>query len=254
MTSPKIKNFNQGVASKTLEIHDALSEVVKGVNRKVSHRSDLVAAILSVSEDRSWLKVKLCTGRVIDVPVSVLKNVVPLGTAKSDDESFGIASGEIDVSTDAGKLIRQMADEVLRMSRLLETAHHRLRLHEAGITAGQNGANSSQLNRPSVTLASFDTVLPETIIKIPFSGVAGFPKSVYYGKPTFQYIQQWSVFQLLNCYLTQPPIVVATGHDGNRPDRVTEIQFVLDAAAGTPLGSSYNATLELDLVLVQETT
>ena len=137
MTSPKIKNFNQGVASKTLEIHDALSEVVKGVNRKVSHRSDLVAAILSVSEDRSWLKVKLCTGRVIDVPVSVLKNVVPLGTAKSDDESFGIASGEIDVSTDAGKLIRQMADEVIRMSRLLETAHHRLRLHEAGMNAGQ---------------------------------------------------------------------------------------------------------------------
>jgi hypothetical protein len=249
MTSPKIKTFHQGVPSKTLEIQDALSEVVKGVNRKVSRRSELVAAILSVSEDRSSLKVKLCTGRVIDVPVSILKNIVPLGTAKSDDESFGIASGEIDESTDAGKLIRQMADEVIRMSRLLETAHHRLRLREAGITGAHNGTNTSQITRPSS-----DTVLPETIIKIPFSGIAGFPKSVYYGKPVFQYIQQWSIFQLLNCYLTQPPIVVVTGHDGNRPDRVAEIQFVLDAAPGTALGATYNATLELDLVLVQETT
>jgi hypothetical protein len=254
MTSPKIKNFNQRVTSKTIEMQDALSEVVKGVNRKVSHRSEVVAAILSVSDDRSWLRVKLCTGRVIDVPVSVLKNIVPLGTAKSEDESYGIASAEIDVSTDAGMLIRQMADEVLRMSRLLETAHHRLRLHEAGKTGAGAGATESQIMRPTTTLSSADTVLPETIIKIPFSGVAGFPKSVYYGKPTFQYIQQWSVFQLLNCYLTQPPIIVATGHDGNRPDRITEIQFVLDAAPGTPLGAAYNATLELDLVLVQETT
>lgn len=254
MTSPKIKTFHQSVPTKTLEVQDALSEVVKGVNSKVSRQSELVAAILSVSEDRSWLKVKLCTGRVIDVPVSVLKNIVPLGTAKTEDESFGIASGEIDVSTDAGKLIRQMADEVIRMSRLLETAHHRLRLQEAGITANHTGARESQITGPLATLASSDTVLPETIIKIPFSGIAGFPKSVYYGKPVFQYIQQWSIFQLLNCYLTRPPNVVATGHDGNRPDRVMEIQFVLDAAPGTPLGASYNATLELDLVLVQETT
>jgi hypothetical protein len=235
-----------------LGIEDALSDLSKGIGSKKAAASPFVASVLSVSEDKSRLRVRLCTGRAIDVPVSILKNMSALGTVSTEDESFGVASGEIDISTDSGRLIQQLADEISRLSSLLDIARQRLRAPSAS-TAASAAVQADQGNRPA-TIQLSDTVLPATIVKIPFSGIAGFPKPVDYGKPTFQYIQDWSIFQLLHCSLTQPPRVVATGHDGNRPDRVTQIEFILDAAPGTPLGTAYNAQLQLSVTLVQETT
>jgi hypothetical protein len=233
-------------------IENALSELSKGIGNRTSRTPTFMASVLSVSDDKSRLRVRLCTGRVIEVPVSILKNISALGTVSTDDESFGLTSGEIDVSTEPGELIQQLAEEISRLSRLLDIAHQRLRPSTSSPT-GSSAAAADQVQTPA-TIKSSDIVQPATIVKIPFSGVAGFPKPVDYGKPTFQYIQDWSIFQLLHCSLTQPPRVVATGHDGNRPDRVAQIEFVLDAAPGTPLGTAYNAQLQLNVVLVQETT
>ncbi len=191
----------------------------------------------------------------MDIPMSILKNVKALGTAKTEEESFEIASGEIDVSNDAGMLIQQMAHEIIRLSRSLQTAQERyLQAQNPHVQKTVAQVDYAQAHRSTKKVSPFDTVLPEAIVKIPFSGIAGFPTAVTYGVPTAQHLQDWSIFLLKNCFLTQPPQVIATGHNGNRPDRPIEIQFVLEAAHGTPLFTPYNAQLELDVVLVQETT
>jgi len=235
-------------------IQNALSEVVKGVNTKLARRSEFVTSVISVADDRSRVKVKLCTGKVIDVPMSILKNVRYLGSAKTEEDSFEIASGEIDISTDTGILIQQMAHEITRLSRSLHASQERFLLLQNPEKNKAAQIDHAEAPKSAKRVAPFDTTLPETIVKIPFTGIAGFPKAVTYGVPTSQYLQDWSIFLLKNCFLTQPPQVIETGHDGNRPDRPIEIQFVLDAAHGTALFTTYNAQLELDVVLVQETT
>jgi hypothetical protein len=227
----------------------SLLEVIKRFPSKAAHRSEFVTPVVSVSADRATVKVRLCTGSVIDVPVSVLTSMAYLGAAGTDDESLMIASGDIDVSTDSGILIQQLANEIIRLTRQIAEAKQPLSVPSGGVQLPVEADGDKVLG-----IQAGDTVLPEAIIKIPFTGTAGFPKAIYYSKPVFQYIQQWSIFQLLRCSMIQPPQIIATGHDGNRPDRITEIQFVLDAAPGTPLGTTYNGQLELDVTLVQETT
>jgi hypothetical protein len=232
-----------------------LSEVVKAAKTKSSRPSKFVTSVLSVSDDRSRVKVKLCTGRVIDVPMSILKNVTFLGTASSGDESWGIAAGELDLSTDVGILIQQMAHEIIHLSRSLQTAQEGLlRSHATDANKPLVRAEESPATTPKTAETPFDNVLPEQIVKIPITALAGFPHAVVYAAPFSQYIQQWSVFNTVNCYLTQSPTIIETGGPAGRPAQILEIQFVVDAAHGTPLYTTYNAQLVLDLTLAQFTT
>jgi hypothetical protein len=59
-------------------------------------------------------------------PISILRNVFPLGVVESDQVRFAIASGEIDVSTDVGKLIYEMATEIDRLARSLRIVEEKL--------------------------------------------------------------------------------------------------------------------------------
>ena len=104
-------------AVSTLEL--AISAIATGISTEQARQPVFAASVVSIAPDRSMAKVKLCTGSVLDVPMSLLKKVTHRGTATSGEESLGLASAEIDVSTDVGMLVQQMAREVERLSRAI---------------------------------------------------------------------------------------------------------------------------------------
>jgi hypothetical protein len=147
-TVPAAQGGASGLAS-------VLSEVVRAAKTKSARPSKFVISVLSVSDDRSRVKVKLCTGRVIDVPMSILKNVTFLGTASSGDESSGIAAGELDLSTDVGILIQQMAHEITHLSRSLQTAQEGLlRSHATDVSKSLARAEETPATTPKTAKTS----------------------------------------------------------------------------------------------------
>ena len=228
-------------AVSTLEL--AISAIATGISTEQARQPVFAASVVSIAPDRSMAKVKLCTGSVLDVPMSLLKKVTHRGTATSGEESLGLASAEIDVSTDVGMLVQQMAREVERLSRALQTAKERLRI-----------AQSTETNaEPATSAIPFDVVLPPTGVKISFDGIAGNPDRpafVFYQAPPFQYIQDWEVVGIVNCYFKFPPIVGGIDAEG----RTLGLQFFPDARHGTPLGTPYTGSIIVNVTLVQLTT
>lgn len=235
-------------------LEQTLSELGAGFSSKAVRRSQFVTSVLSITEDHSSAKVKLCTGAVIDVPTSILKNVTYLGTVTNDNECLGLASAEIDVSTDVGMLIHQMAQELNRVSRSLQVTQEGLaRLQDAGINKGSAQSEEVAAAGPRTRVTPSDNVLPSIAVKIPFQGIAGDPYApylIFYQAPRYQYIQDWEVIGMVNCYFRFPPMV--GGIDGQ--GRTLGLQFFPDAAHGTPLGTNYSATVVLYVTLVQLTT
>lgn len=235
-------------------LEKTLSELSAGFKSKAVRRLQFVTSVLSIAKDHSSAKVKLCTGAVIDVPTSILKNVTYLGTVTNGNECLGLASAEIDVSRDVGMLIHQMAQELNRVSRSLQVTQEGLaRLQGAGINKISAQSEELAVTGSKTHVTPSDTVLPSTVVKIPFQGVAGDPYApyfIFYQAPAFQYIQDWEVIGTVNCFFKAPPII--GGIDGQ--GRTIGLQFFPDAAHGTPLGTPYNATVILDVTLVQLTT
>lgn len=157
-------------------LEQTLSELGAGFSSKAVRRSQFVTSVLSITEDHSSAKVKLCTGAVIDVPTSILKNVTYLGTVTNDNECLGLASAEIDVSTDVGMLIHQMAQELNRVSRSLQVTQEGLaRLQDAGINKGSAQSEEVAAAGPRTRVTPSDSVLPSIAVKIPFQGIARRP-------------------------------------------------------------------------------
>src|SRR5918912_259945 len=181
------------------EIKKALSALATEIQTQPLHRSRFAASVVSISDDYSCVKVKLCTGSIIDVPVSLLKNVTYLGTASNENERRGIASGEIDISTDAGMLIQQMAHEITRLSGSLQTAHEQL-LRFQGADTNKTLVQTEQVpaTESKKRMSPFDIPLPYSVIKLPFMAVAGSPHKLWYRTPEFQYLKDWSV-EPLHC-------------------------------------------------------
>jgi hypothetical protein len=75
--------------------------------------------VIALSDDGNHVKLQLCTGTVIEVPASILKGVTPLGTVECMGQRKTLAMGWIDGSTDTGKLINRMADEIQRFSAIV---------------------------------------------------------------------------------------------------------------------------------------
>jgi hypothetical protein len=227
-----------------------LSAMSAGFQPKLVRRSQFMTSVVSIAEDHSSAKVKLCTGAVIDVPTSILKNVTYLGTVTNDNECLGLASAEIDVSTEVGMLIHKMAQELDHVSRRLQVTQEGLaRLQGAGTAKSEEVAATG----PRPRIRPSDNVLPAIAVKIPFQGIAGNPYApsfIFYQAPAYQYIQDWEVIGTVNCYFRFPPVV--GGIDGQ--GRAIGLQFFPDAAHGTPLGTHYDATVIVYVTLVQETT
>ena len=229
-----------------------LSEVVQTLESQGSPAPRFGALLLTVSEDRSAATVKLCTGSVLDVPTSILKNVSHRGTLTVGDQRCGLVAAEIDESTALGAFVRQLATEVDTLSRALAAARKKLRRQELQRTGADTEANAAS-QAPESVGDPLDTVQPPTAVKLSFEGIAGNPNRpafVYYQAPPFQYIQQWDVIGMVNCYFKWPPIVGSIDAQG----RTTGLQFFPDAQHGTPLGTAYSASIIVNLVLVQLTT
>ena len=239
--------------SENSEIETALSDLAWGLRRAPRGQSQFTMPVTAMSEDGSSATVKLCTGGTLDIPTSLLKNVTYLGRVQNGDERLVIASGEVDVSTEAGRLLQQAAKEIGRLSVSLQASQNRLRrLLQAG-----NGtlAQSDEVPPSAVPIevVPFDRTLPTASVKLQFWAVAGTPHYVVYEPPAdYEYILQWSLTGLYNCYLTEKPYPQGwiTGH----PTWLTGIIFVLEAAHGTPLGTTYFASLTLNVVIGQQTT
>ena len=102
-------------------MHQELAGLSKQLSAAASHGRSFTVHVISLSDDGTHAKVQLCTGTVIDVPASILRGVTPLGTLDCRGQRKTLAMGWLDNSTDAGKLITQMAVEIQRLARSLHT-------------------------------------------------------------------------------------------------------------------------------------
>ena len=239
------------------DIDNALSAISSEIHAKPVRNPWFTGSVTSISDDRSTIRVKLCTGANLDVPRSLLKNLTHLGTASYDNERCGLASGEIDVSTDAGILFQQMAQEITRLCRLLQTTRERLFPGQGGEIAGSVASHVEKTSGEGIKskLDPSDTPLPQQTMKMAFRGIAGSPVIVRYDAPPNEYIAvpfvghpTWSVSNFNGCFFTQPPQLA------DPFGRNTWINFFCDAAHGTPIGQSYSASFWLTVDLNLRTT
>lgn len=247
-----LKEQTTGIATTASEpsIAETLSDLSADMETKRTRPRAFVASVVSLSADHAMASVKLCTGSIIDVPLSVLKKVKHLGTVSTDEECLGLAVGEIDASTAVGKLIEQMARELERLSRSLDSARDGAPVTGAHVGEEPTPPEVASNANPSQTIAPFNSVLPPITVKIQVNGIAGNPYRpgvVVYQAPPYQYFSEWEVLALQNCFFKSPPIQVDSpvGH---------ELHFFPEAAHGTLLGTPYSATITLYVVLVQRTT
>jgi hypothetical protein len=101
-------------------MHKELADLGKQLSAEKSHSRSFTLPVISVSDDGNRVKVQLCTGTVIEVPASILRGVTPLGALECNGQRKTLAMGWLDHSTDAGKLINQMAAEIQKLARSLQ--------------------------------------------------------------------------------------------------------------------------------------
>ena len=256
-TNPNHPKTTPAKASSRTSVEETLSALDNGIKAGTVLQSQFVTSVVSITEGRSHAKVKLCTGRMFDVPISLLKNVADLGSVEDDAGRRAIAVGEFDISTEAGVLLQQMAHEMTRLSHSLSIARNRLRRrHDINLDTSKTLAMAEDVPAAAskITVTPFDTVLPGVSIKVVFKAVSGTPHYITYNAPDFQYIQTASIRidNLVSCYISYPPSVNAyiTGHR----DQTLGFSFGLEAEHGTPLGVTYEGWVYINVVLVQLTT
>jgi hypothetical protein len=143
--------------------------LAKGFRTEPIRRSHFVGSVTAISEDQSVITVKLCTGTVFDVPTSTLKNLTHLGTVTYDNERCGLASAEIDISTDTGLVIQQMALEIIRLCQLSQTG-----LERALQLGSTERSSLARVDKPSgeesePKMSPNDSTLPKQTFKVPFA-------------------------------------------------------------------------------------
>jgi hypothetical protein len=250
---------NQSRTMNMKEFEKELSALAKELDtRSSAGGSRFGASVVSISHDNSTVKVKLCTGAFLDVPTSLLKNVTFSGTANYESKRLGLGSAEIDVSTDAGMMIWQMADEINRLGRLLKITEGKFsHLQQKEITNLPTRVHQPSGGEITRTINPSDVILPPESFKLVFEGVAGIPVTVRYDTPPHQHFALffegnsnagYRVDFLDNCFFTRPPVPPDT------PLITRRISFFCEAAHGTTIGNSYSAAIALTVALVQETT
>jgi hypothetical protein len=147
-------------------MHKDLSELRKQIETGRSGGRRFTLQVNSVSADDNHFKVQLCTGTVMDVPASIVKEVISLGTVECPGGvRKGLASGEVDTSTDAGKVINQMAIEIERLACKLQILEERSR-GSAGKPSVEERA-LSRLHELMLTLSSVPPVLVAPKLPVP---------------------------------------------------------------------------------------
>jgi len=230
-----------------------LAEISTRLKADRDRPASFVMPVSLVEKDGIGATIHLCTGSTLDIPASAVMNITDLGIADNGRDRFAITGAEIDRATETGRFLHQAAREIHRLSNKVQKL-------QASLAERRPLAHSATEQLPTQdpalealpAVAPFDRTLPSSTIKIPFWGTAGNGQIISYVPPFSQYIAQWKVSGLVNCFMTKPPFIEAyiTGH----PDQVLGIMFYLEAAHGTPLYQEYFANLVLQVVLVQQTT
>jgi hypothetical protein len=234
------------------EANKAISEIAVELRREPIRQTEFVVMVESISADGSTAKIKLCTGGTLHVPTSLAASVRSLGHVRSGNERYALTSAEIDVTNDAGKVLQEAAYEIARLSqrvRITSEESRRLKIPGASSEVG-----SIHLPQTTVNLQPSDYSLPVTFVKMSFFALAGNLHQIDYVSPPLQYIYYWRLVGLGNCYLIQPPQVYAWYVDPSGIKHPAGINFYLEAAHGTPLGTRYFGSIELEVGLVIETT
>lgn len=241
MTSPK--------SEATADLGGLVEKLAEGLKLTPISRDAFVLPVETVSDDRNSVKVRLCTGGSLEVPIAALKSARRLGHILVDSERLEVASGEIDRSNHSGRLLHQMAIEFQRVAETLQTI--------------RGGASRQPL----------DYGQPPALIKLPVSGTAGQPVKITYTAPEYHYIQnvlypgdvggiagyvaEYVTFS--GCFLledqSQLVLTPAPPADPNvRGNLLTGLILTVDAQHGTPLGQKYFASVWIKVTLIQETT
>jgi hypothetical protein len=249
---------------------DLVAALAEGLKPAPASDQAFVLPVESVAEDRQSVKVRLCTGGSLEVPIAALKSAKRLGHALVDSQRFEIASGEIDRSSSSGRLLHHVAVELQRAAGTLQT-----------IRGGAPAATSSPVApmaakpRPANQTAPrpFDYTVAPITIKLPVSGTAGQPVTVTYHAPQYHYIQNLlypgdvgDIAGFVTEYVTftgcffienQSKLILtpAPPSDPNvHGNLLTGVAITVDAQHGTPLGQFYFGSVWLKVTLIQETT
>jgi hypothetical protein len=148
--------------SKTMrEITEQVQKLADVGSAKPETAGEFTLPVTGASADGASLRVKLCTGTTIAVPVDLLQDAMHLGHVQSGDQTFPLGRGVIDQSTPAGELVAQLAGEVQRLAArldLLTRAHNRgrsdahetstLRTQQVELGAGPAAATAVVLPAP----------------------------------------------------------------------------------------------------------
>jgi hypothetical protein len=154
-------------------MHKELAGLSKQLSMETSHNRSFTVQVISISDDGNRVKVQLCTGTVIEVPASMLKGVTPLGTLECSGQRKTLAMGWLDHSTDAGKLINQMAAEIQRLARSLQTLKARSLIGRSPSVSSSRPTLRGQqvLNHKLVPQDGMTT--QTAYVKLPVSGRGG---------------------------------------------------------------------------------
>jgi hypothetical protein len=169
-----------------------------------------------------------------------------MGHVESGNERCALVLAELDVSTDAGKALRETARELSRLSKF-HAAQDRIKSARVPGTLPPSEQNDvPEAARPPIP---FDLNFPARVIKVSFFQIAGRRPDIVYVAPSDQYITSFRVLELGNCYLTSAPYW--NFFERGQP---IAIAFPVEAAHGTPLEQRYFGTILLQIALAEFTT
>ncbi|HTQ02415.1 MAG TPA: hypothetical protein VMI54_01120 [Polyangiaceae bacterium] len=112
----------QSVANYAPELEDigqTLRQIEQSLGSAPARSNRFVASVVALTADRASARVRLCTGKLLDVPLSLIKSVRNLGQTASGEEQAALVAAEFDTSTAAGRFVADLAAELERLTRSL---------------------------------------------------------------------------------------------------------------------------------------
>jgi hypothetical protein len=223
-------------------------QIAVALRKERPRATQFALQIESFSENSTMARLRLCTGGRLDLPTYLAKTLVPTGHVEYGKERHALVLAELDVSTDEGKAVREIARELSRVSMKLRAAQNQIRRGRSpgALPPSEQNAIPEEAAFPPIP---FDINLPVREVKVSFFAIAGDPETVMYDAPHDQYIASFRVLELSNCRLTFAPYTQFL--ERGQP---TEICFPVDALHGTPLDQRYFGTILLQVALAEFTT
>jgi hypothetical protein len=166
----------EGWFARTTEL-TGMHKRLAGLNKELSARTNqgkgFPVHVITLSDDGTHAQVQLCTGTVIEASASMLREVAPLGTLECRGQRKTLATGWLDNSTEAGKLINQMAIEIERLARSVQTLKARSLTGPSPSASSPRPTTVGRHLRGSELVPQDGQTTQQMYIKLPVSGKGG---------------------------------------------------------------------------------